>query len=222
MSQSPILWYFADPMCSWCWGFAPVISAIREACRDRVKVALMLGGLRPGTTEPITPRFRDELLYHWHEVHARSGQPFLFDGALPDDFVYDTEPPSRAVVAMGDLKPEATFPYFKAIQGAFYAEQRDVTRPEVLLALAEGQGVDGTAFLELFESDAMREKTLRHFRMSRQAGVRAFPTVIMQDEAGPKLLTNGYRPFDELRPGIESWLEGLARKTSGSARGLFE
>ncbi len=210
MSQPPILWYFADPMCSWCWGFAPVISAIREAYRDRVKVALMLGGLRPGISEPITPQFRDELLRHWQEVHARTGQPFLFDGALPEGFVYDTEPPSRAVVAMGELKPEATFPYFKAIQGAFYAEQRDVTRPEALVALAEGQGVDGAAFLERFESDAMREKTLKHFQMSRQAGVRSFPTVIMQDETGPKLLTNGYRPYDELQPAIESWLESQA------------
>lgn len=208
VSQSPILWYFADPLCSWCWGFAPVISSIREAYRDRVKVALMLGGLRPGTTEPITPQFRAELLHHWHEVHDRCGQPFLFEGALPEGFVYDTEPPSRAVVAMGELKPEATFPYFKAIQGAFYAEQLDVTRPEALVALAEGQGVDGAAFLALFQSDAMREKTLRHFQMSRQAGVRAFPTVIMQDETGPKLLTNGYRTFEELVPAIESWLEG--------------
>jgi putative protein-disulfide isomerase len=85
-----------------------------------------------------------------------------------------------------------------------------VTRPEALVALAEGQGVDGAAFLERFESDAMREKTLKHFQMSRQAGVRSFPTVIMQDETGPKLLTNGYRPYDELQPAIESWLESQA------------
>jgi predicted DsbA family dithiol-disulfide isomerase len=56
----------------------------------------------------------------------------------------------------------------------------------------------------------MREKTLKHFQMSRQAGVRSFPTVIMQDETGPKLLTNGYRPYDELQPAIESWLESQA------------
>ncbi len=26
----PHLVYVADPMCSWCWGFSPVIDAIRE------------------------------------------------------------------------------------------------------------------------------------------------------------------------------------------------
>ena len=97
---SRILWYFADPMCSWCWGFAPVISAIKEAYADRLKGALVLCGLRPGTTEPMTAALREEILHHWHEVHRRTGQPFIFDDAMPAGFVYDTEPPSRAVVAV--------------------------------------------------------------------------------------------------------------------------
>lgn len=37
-----LLWYFADPMCSWCWGFSPVIEAVREACRPRLKISLIL------------------------------------------------------------------------------------------------------------------------------------------------------------------------------------
>ena len=214
MPQSPILWYFADPMCSWCWGFAPVVTEIRDTYRDRVKVALMLGGLRPGTTEPMSAQAREDILRHWRQVHERSGQPFLFEGAMPEGFVYDTEPACRAVVTMGDLKPEATFPFFKAIQGAFYAEGRDVTRGDVLAQLADWQGVDSAAFSEMFESDALREKTRRHFQMARQAGVRGFPTVIMQDETGAKLLTDGYRTFAELAPVIENWLEG--RLNSGS------
>jgi len=53
MAQERILWYFADPMCSWCWGFTPAIGAIKESYSDRLKIALMLGGLRPGTTERL-------------------------------------------------------------------------------------------------------------------------------------------------------------------------
>lgn len=212
MPQSPILWYFADPMCSWCWGFAPVVTALRDTFQNRIRVALMLGGLRPGTTEPMTAQAREDILHHWHQVHERSGQPFLFEGALPDGFVYDTEPASRAVVAMGELKPEATFPYFKAIQGAFYAEGRDVTRSDVLVELADWQGVDASAFAEAFEGEAMREKTRRHFQLTRQAEVRGFPTLIMQDERGPKLLTNGYQAYEALAPVIEAWLQGVFQR----------
>jgi putative protein-disulfide isomerase len=52
--SAPLLWYFADPMCSWCWGFSPVIETLRDAYRDRMKIALVLGGLRPGETAPLT------------------------------------------------------------------------------------------------------------------------------------------------------------------------
>ncbi len=204
----PILWYFADPMCSWCWGFAPVISAIREQYRDRLRVALMLGGLRPGTKEPVTPEFREELLHHWHDVQARSGQPFLFDGALPPGFVYDTEPPSRAVVTLGEIKPESTFAYFKAIQGAFYAEQQDVTQNDVLADLAEGQGVARDDFLVRFESPEMAGKTLKHFQTSRQIGVRGFPTVLLQNGPVPSLVTDGYRGFADLVPVLDALLAG--------------
>jgi len=90
--NTSILWYFADPMCSWCWGFSPVIETLRDEYRERMKTALVLGGLRPGTPAPMTMTERADILQHWRAVHARTGQPFRFDDALPDGFVYDTEP----------------------------------------------------------------------------------------------------------------------------------
>jgi putative protein-disulfide isomerase len=204
--DGPILWYFADPMCSWCWGFSPVIEAIREEYRDHMKVALVLGGLRPGTKEPQSAQSREDILHHWRQVHERTGQAFKFEGAMPEGFVYDTEPPSRAVVAVGGIEPDATFAMFKAIQSAFYAEGRDVTQPAVLAELAAGLGMEQTRFLPAFESDEARTKTLVHFRQAREWGVRGFPTVILQNDAGYSLLTSGWRPLEELRSEIEGWL----------------
>ncbi len=201
-----VLWYFADPMCSWCWGFAPVMSAIRETYADRLRIALVLGGLRPGTTEAVTPRFRDEILHHWRDVQRMSGQAFQFEGALPDGFMYDTEPPSRAVISVAEINPEATFPYFKSVQAAFYAQGQDITQALTLAALAESHGVTPVQFLERFNSGEARAKTRKHFEAARQAGVRGFPTAVLQGESGHQLLTNGYRPFEALRRQIDAWL----------------
>lgn len=189
----PLLWYFADPMCSWCWGFTPVIESVRETCRPRLKIALVLGGLRSDTA-PQTPAQRDEILHHWREVHARSGQPFRFEGAMPEGFVYDTEPPSRAVLAAGSLDAEQTFPMYKAIQSAFYAEGRDVTQADTLTDLAAGLGFERDAFLQAFESEAMRSKTQAHFQQARQVGVRGFPTLILQQGDKLHLITHGWQP----------------------------
>lgn len=210
MSPERILWYFADPMCSWCWGFAPVISAIKESYSDRLKVALMLGGLRPGTTEPVTRQFREQTLHHWRDVHQMTGQPFVFEGAMPEGFVYDTEPASRAVIAVAEIVPEATFPYFKAVQAAFYSQGRDVTRAATLADLAEQHNIGKPRFLERFESEDVRNKTQTHFRITRESGVRGFPTIVLQAGTGHKLLTNGCRPLEELRPELEAWLAETA------------
>lgn len=206
MTQQRVLWYFADPMCSWCWGFAPVMSAIKETYADRLRIALVLGGLRPGTTEPVTPQFRDETLHHWRDVQRMTGQAFLFEGALPDGFVYDTEPPSRAVITVAEFDPEATFPYFKSVQAAFYAHGQDVTQPDTLAALAQPYGVAAAQFIERFNSEDARTRTRTHFEVTRQTGVRGFPTAVLQGESGHQLLTNGYRAFEELRPQIDAWL----------------
>ncbi len=204
--NAAILWYVADPMCSWCWGFSPVIEAIREEYGERLRIALLLGGLRVGTSAPMSIQQREEILHHWNDVHERTGQTFRFEGALPEGFVYDTEPACRAVVAMGELAPEHTFALFKAIQSAFYVEGRNVVQTGVLAALAQGLGVDAARFLAAFESDAARSGVLAHFRQAREWGVRGFPTVILQNDAGYRLLSNGWRPLEELRPGIADWL----------------
>ena len=202
----PILWYFADPMCSWCWGFSPVIETLRDDYRERMKIALVLGGLRHETA-PMTAAQREDILHHWRAVQARTGQPFRFDDALPPGFVYDTEPACRAVVTMGGIDPSRIFALFKAIQTAFYAEGRDVTQPGVLADLAAGTGVERAAFVRDFESDVARTRTQAHFRQAREAGVRGFPTLIVQQDAQLHTVCNGCQPLDTVRAAIEGCLQ---------------
>jgi len=56
--------YFADPMCSWCYGFAPVIAALAERFEGRLGLQLVMGGLRAGHAAPMRDGFRplDDLL----------------------------------------------------------------------------------------------------------------------------------------------------------------
>lgn len=201
------LFYFADPMCSWCWGFSPVIEAMVQAF-PTLPVSLIMGGLRAGNASPTTPAFRDEILHHWHEVHARTGQSFSFDQALPDGFIYDTEPACRAVVTLIGLNRPAALAYFRLVQKAFYAEHADVTGIDTLSRLATNFGIDTDDFRQHFESEAVRAKTRRHFAFAQQVGVRGFPTVVLGDDRGYRLLTRGYQPFDVLRPLVEEWMAG--------------
>jgi putative protein-disulfide isomerase len=111
---------------------------------------------------------------------------------------------------MGGLDPALIFPLFKAIQTAFYAEGRDVTQADVLAGLAAGLGVDRAAFLDAFDSDAARARTQAHFRQARQAGVRGFPTLIVQQGAQLHPVCNGCLPLDTVREAIDRCLHAEA------------
>src|SRR3990167_362664 len=80
--ETPHLIYFADPMCSWCYGFSPVIGQIRQAFGRSLPIRLVMGGLRPGTDTPTTEKAKAELVGHWGHVHEATGLPF--DGAVLD------------------------------------------------------------------------------------------------------------------------------------------
>jgi putative protein-disulfide isomerase len=200
--KSTAFWYFADPMCSWCWGFSPVLKALQEEFGDVCNFVLILGGLRPGTREPVTDSFRNEIFHHWAEVHRRSGQAFSFDGALPPGFVYDTEPPSRAVITMAQCEPGSTLAFFTRLQVAFYVEQQDITTPDTLKRLAGEWSVAPETFYSQFTSQAVREKTRAHFRVARELDVRGFPTLMLQHQERYHLLASGYQPYSQLKPEV--------------------
>jgi putative protein-disulfide isomerase len=194
----PVVWYFADPMCSWCWGFSPVIARVRKDYASAVRVSINMGGLRPGTTSAITEELRNEILHHWETVNRLTGQAFRFEQAMPEGFIYDTEPPCRAVLAFARLRPSLIFEFFSQVQSAFYTQGKDVTRADVLVNIAASFGSEEKEFLDLFQSDEMRNATQKHFTRTRRAGVRGFPTLVFQHAYDVELLTAGYMPYESL------------------------
>jgi putative protein-disulfide isomerase len=187
--------YVADPLCSWCYGFGPQLEDVLARHPD-IALQLVMGGLRAGNTEPMSPAFRDMLRGHWDHVAQLTGLAFsdaIFDGA---GFVYDTEPPCRAVVAARSLDPRGAFPLMKAIQSAFYREGRDVTAPATLAAIASECGYDAESFSAALASSAAREATRADFAQARDWGVTGFPTLAFARADALYLLTTGFATGD--------------------------
>jgi putative protein-disulfide isomerase len=189
--------YFADPLCSWCYGFGPELARFIERHPDH-RMGLVMGGLRPGNTEPMSAAFRDMLRGHWRHVAEASGLPFS-EGLLDrPDFIYDTEPPCRGVVTARTIDPEKAFAFFRAVQAAFYRDGREVTRSLVLTDIAAEAGYDRAEFLGALESVEMREATRNDFAMAQSLGVGGFPTLAAARGPQLYLVTSGYVKDDVL------------------------
>ncbi|MEW6591724.1 MAG: DsbA family protein, partial [Pseudomonadota bacterium] len=93
-----------------------------------------------------------------------------------------------------------------AIQSAFYAVCRDVTQADELAALAADLGVDAATFRTAFDGDEARARVQAHFRQARLAGVRGFPTLILQQEAQLTPIASGCQPLDTVRAALDARL----------------
>lgn len=195
--------YVGDPMCSWCWGFAPEI----ESLANEYPVEVVVGGLRPGPmAHEMDDRMALSLEEHWIEIAERTGQPF--DTAFlerRDGWTYDTEPAAVAVTAMRLTHQPSTLSYFTAIQEAFYAKGEDVTDYEILKRLATAFPVDTAAFDRALSADDAVKRAWSDFSRARNWGISGFPTLVgrLADDR-LALLANGWERADTIRARIES------------------
>ncbi len=199
-----------DPMCSWCWGFSPVVAAMQVAYGGRAPVWPLAGGLRPMTVKPMTDKAKADTRHHWEEVARASGQPFNFTFFDRQGFVYDTEPACRAMVTVRTLRPVAALKYLETLHRAFYAENRDITDPELLADLAGGVGVDRNVFAQVFPTREMMYQTAADFYRAQSMGIQGFPTVVLRNGTDLRLLVAGFVGFDQLKPYLDAWVDGKA------------
>jgi putative protein-disulfide isomerase len=204
------LLYVMDPMCSWCWGFAPVVEALAEqAAAAGVPLQVVVGGLRRDQVA-VDAAARVKYLGYWQAVNASTGQLFDFQRGLPEGLVYDTEPACRALVTARHLDVASTWALLRGIQQAFYTEGIDVTQASVLVQLAEQAGIPRIEFAEAFDSQAMHEATATDFSWVQDLGIAGFPTLLAERDGQLALLTNGYQPLEALAPLLGRWLERAA------------
>ncbi len=194
--KDSVLVYVADPMCSWCYGFGPEITKVKETY-SQYTFRLVMGGLRPNGTETIGDLGK-HLKKHWEHVQEASGQLFKYDLLENKDFIYNTEPPSRAVVAVRKMAPEKEFDFFKAVQRAFYQDNKDTNQVETYCELVRQMGLSEEEFRELYESEDVRYETRADFQVSAEMGIRGFPATLFRHQGEFFLTSHGYTKAAEV------------------------
>jgi putative protein-disulfide isomerase len=193
----PSLLYIADPMCSWCYGFGPELDSLLEGLPG-LDLHIVVGGLRAYNTQVMDDALRESIRGHWKTVNERTGLPFSAAALDRTDFIYNTEPACRAVVAARMLAPQASLAVFHAIQRAFYAEGKDATSDGVLASVASaalnaaGVPTSEADFLSTFKSEAAVMTTYQDFEQTKRWGVTGFPTLVLERDGKLDMVTAGY------------------------------
>ena len=198
--------YIGDPMCSWCWGFAPVIKSIHKDFEREAPVSLILGGLHAHDAFPMDEDYKANIKHHWQDVNRTTGAVFDYRFFDRKDFILDTEPACRAVITMRQIKPEATLAFYESVSRSFYTENKDTTDIETFKPLVERFNINFQGFSKRFNSNQIKEETKGDFQFSKKIGVTGFPTLLVKEDDKLAILTRGYRPYQQLKTEIIDWL----------------
>lgn len=198
--------YVGDPMCSWCWGFAPALERLEGTYG--LPVRTVMGGLRTGSqADEMDQPARTQLAKYWDGVAARTGQRFTHASLERTGWRYDTEPSCRAVVAMRELAPEQTLRWVARLHRAFYVEGIDITDLSVFPTLLEQFDVDAARYAHVLADPRTQELTRRDFAEAQRYGVSGFPTLLFRDGDELGIVTRGFAPWTQLEPTLSQWLE---------------
>ncbi len=202
------LMYFSDPMCSWCYGFGPVIEKLQESYADRMPLQMILGGLRPDEERPLPEKMSAEIAHHWEAVKEMTGREFDFSFfEKHPGFVYNTALACRAVVAAGRGDSPRPMQFQHALQSRFYAQGEDPTDVETFASVAEEVGLDPAQFREAYADDETESITRNNFAVARAFGINGYPTVVLHERDGENekhiLVSRGYMPYEDMHERIE-------------------
>jgi len=189
--------FVIDPMCSWCWGFHPIIEELRKKYSNRYCFSVVVGGLRTKGDMIWNKKSKHYLAQNWNAVHSRTQQSFNFSLLNRDFFEYDTYPACKAIVTVRELwGEEASFEYLSKIQEAFYAHSIDITHLERLSYYIDEKKKDN--FLEFYRSPRAEVLMQHDFSKARSMGANAFPSIVKIDSEGHMICQKGYQTIDTI------------------------
>ena len=201
--------YFANPMCSWCYGFHEGFAAALGARTGAVTATVALGALREDT-EPMGDEQKAYLRDAWTRVGAASGRPFDLAVLERDDFVYDTRPASRAVAAVRAAAPARALAFLGAVQTAFYRDGRDVTAPAVLAAIAAEAGLEPAIVDDALADPETADALIAENAEVARLGVTGYPTVLALTRPKPRVVALGFQPAEAVAAAIDEALRAAA------------
>ena len=171
------LFYFHDPMCSWCWGYSPTWQTLQQLLPSSINVEYRVGGLAADSDKPMQADMANAIQSHWRRIESELGTEFNYDFWTQCKPLRSTYPACRAVIAAKQQDKEQEM--IRGIQEAYYLRAMNPSNINTLIQIAKEQTLD----IERFEQDVHSSKTektlLEQVQLARQWQVPGFPSLVL-------------------------------------------
>ncbi len=189
MNNNAKLYYVHDPMCSWCYGFKPVLNLLTHKLNGLLEIHYILGGLAKDTSEIMPKIMQDNIKSNWKNIEK----------SIPDiKFNYQfwkkctpkrsTYAACRAVISAKKQQPNFELQMISAIQDAYYLNAMNPSNYNVLYELSAQCGMNKKQFILDIHCDEVNNELMQQISKCRKLGADTFPSLFL-------LLDKSYYPI---------------------------
>ena len=176
MYKKNTLYYFHDPMCSWCWGFRRVWLLVEKEL-EKIEIVYQCGGLAKDSDITMPNDMQQMIQKYWRTVEQKTKSKFNFDFWHQCNPKRSTYPSCRAVISAKNQNKEREMIY--AVQQAYYINAQNPSEYSTLIQLAKQIKLD----IKAFEKDIYSNEVEIEFKKQRDNYLhlsnKGFPSLIL-------------------------------------------
>jgi putative protein-disulfide isomerase len=180
VNMKAILYYVYDPMCSWCWGYAPTWQQLKDELTQHIKVVYGVGGLAEDSSTIMPDEMQVFLQRTWQKISQQLGTQFNYDFWQRCQPRRSTFPACRAILVARASGKELEM--LAAIQQAYYLQARNPSDIDTLQALAIEIGLDENDFLQQMSSQKIEKALQSEIVKVRAMPISGFPSLVLVKE----------------------------------------
>lgn len=181
MAHNPIDFYFDFSSPYGYFASTQIDGIAAKYGREVVWRPILLGAVFKITGQQPLPTIPLKGSYAKHDL-ARSARLFGVPFKLPTRFPVAGQAPSRAFYWVGDKDPALARKLAQALYRAYFAEDRDISSPEVTANVAAKLGVDRGELLAALEDPAVKERLKTEVEAAIERGVFGSPYIVIDGE----------------------------------------
>ena len=198
--------YVYDALCGWCYGFSPVLGALRER-HPGMPIDVVSGGMIRGDRRGPIGEVAGYIKWAYKDVERATGVRFgesFFRGPLEAGDMYMTsEPPAALLAYVREAAPQRQYDGAHALQTGIYYHGFGPGSDELARHLAEATGLPPEAVVAARDDARYQRLAEGDFGLTAKLGVRGFPALFAQVGDSLHVLANGYRPLAEVSAALD-------------------
>lgn len=207
MKSKTTLIYIHDPMCSWCYGFKPVLESLHRELKDIIEIHYLLGGLAIDNEQAMPELMQKQIIQNWNTIEKTiPGITFNYDFWTKCVARRSTYPSCRAILATIKQDINLERDMLKLIQQAYYQDAKNPSDYNVLYELSKKLNLNQKQFVSDIHSDEINDKLMSQVQRCRDIGAESFPSLYLNIDDTYQPIVLDYNNADIIIDHIKSFI----------------